>query len=165
MKLRVAAVGTGRGFLAYQRGGSHLSARHAVDGIIDEDDDDVLATVQGVNGLTRSNARQVTVTLIGEHQAVRPAALDARSQCGSTSVGSFLPVNVNIVVGKHGAAYGTYAYGLVLHSHFLYDFGNELMHYTVRAARAVVHVIVVQERRLLADDVLRLNYLISIHNS
>jgi hypothetical protein len=31
------------------------------------------------------------------------------------------------------------------------------------AARAVVHVVIVQERRLLADDILWLNYLVSIH--
>jgi hypothetical protein len=34
----------------------------------------------------------------------------------------------------------------------------------VTTARAVVHIVVVHQRRLLADDVLWLNYLISIHN-
>jgi len=39
------------------------------------------------------------------------------------------------------------------------------MYHTVRAARTVVHIVVVHQRRLLADDVLWLNYLISIHHS
>jgi len=34
----------------------------------------------------------------------------------------------------------------------------------VTTARTVVHIVVVHQRRLLADDVLWLNYLISIHN-
>jgi hypothetical protein len=37
------------------------------------------------------------------------------------------------------------------------------MHHTMATAWAVVHVIVVHQRRLLADDILGLNYLISIH--
>lgn len=43
---------------------------------------------------------------------------------------------------------------------FLYYY----MHHAVRAARTIVHVVVVHQRRLLADDILWLNYLISIHS-
>ena len=74
-----------------------------------------------------------------------------------------LPVNVNIVIGKHGATYGADTYGLVFHSHFLNDFGDELMHHTMTAARTIVHVIVIHERRLLADDILGTYYCFSIH--
>ena len=79
-------------------------------------------------------------------------------------MGSLLPVYIYIVVREDGTAYRRYTYGLVFHSHFLDDFGNELMHHTVTTAWAVVHVIVVHQRRLLADDILGLNYLISIHS-
>ena len=106
MQLRVAAVRTGRGFLTNQRRGSHLSARHAIDGVVDEDNDDVLTTVQGVDGLTGTNTSQVTVTLIGEYQTVGPAALDTCCQCGRTTMGSLLPVDIYIIVREDGTAYG-----------------------------------------------------------
>jgi hypothetical protein len=37
------------------------------------------------------------------------------------------------------------------------------MYHAVATAWAIVHVVVVHQRRLFADDVLWLNYLISIH--
>ena len=78
-------------------------------------------------------------------------------------MGSLLPVNIYIVVREDGTAYGRYAYGLVFHTHLFDDFSNELMYYAMRTARTVVHIVVVHQRRLLADDILWLNYLISIH--
>lgn len=164
MQLRITTIRTGRCLLAYQGGGSHLSTRHTVDGIVDEYDDNILATVQCVDGLAGSDTSQVTIALIGKHQSVRPTALDTCSQGWCPSMGSLLPVDVNIVIGKHGAPYGTDAYSLVLHSHFLNDLGNELVHHAMRTAWAVVHIIVVHQRRLLADNILGLYYLISIHS-
>ena len=79
-------------------------------------------------------------------------------------MGSLLPVYIYIIVREDGTAYRRYTYGLVFHTHLFDDFGNELMHHTVTTAWAVVHIVVVHQRRLLADDVLWLNYLISIHN-
>ena len=79
-------------------------------------------------------------------------------------MGSLLPVDIYIIVREDGTAYRAHAYGLVFHTHFLDDLGNELMHHTVTTTRTVVHIVVVHQRRLLADDVFRLNYLISIHN-
>ena len=79
-------------------------------------------------------------------------------------MGSFLPVDIYIIVREDSTAYRRYTYGLVFHTHLFDDFGNELMYYTMATAWAVVHIVVVHQRRLLADDVLWLNYLISIHN-
>ena len=98
MQLGITAIRTSRSLLTNQRRRSHLATRHTINGIVDEDDDDVLSTVQGVNGLTGSDTGEVTITLIGKHQTVRPAALDTRSQCGSTTVGSLLPVDIYIIV-------------------------------------------------------------------
>ena len=117
-----------------------------------------------MDGLTGTNTSQVAVTLIGEDETIRPAALDTGSQCGSTTVGSLLPVYIYIIVREDGTAYRRYTYSLVFHTHLFDDFGNEFMYYAMRTARAVVHIVVVHQRRLLADDVLWLNYLISIHN-
>ena len=163
MQLRVTTIRTGRSFLADQRRRSHLSARHAIDGVVNEDDDDVFATVQGVDGLTGSDTCQVAVALVGEDKTVGPAALDTRSQCGSTTMGSFLPVYIYLIVREDGTTYRAHTYGLLFHTHFLDDLGNELMHHTVTTAWTIVHIVVVHQRRLLADDVLWLNYLISIH--
>ena len=80
-------------------------------------------------------------------------------------MGSLLPVDIYIVVREDSAAYRRYAYSLVFHSHFFDDLGNQLMHHTVTTAGAVVHIVVVHQRRLFADDILGLNYLISIHFS
>ena len=124
MQVGLATVGAGRCLLAEQRGGGHLSARHAVDGVVDEDHRDVLATVQRVDALGGADAGHVAVALIAEHHAVGPQALHGRSHCGSTSVGGLLPVDVDILVGKHRASHGADADGLLFDAHFLNHFSN-----------------------------------------
>ena len=52
----VAAVRRGLRDLVGQAGRGHLPAGHAVDGVVDEDDGDVLATVQRMDGLGRADA-------------------------------------------------------------------------------------------------------------
>ena len=74
-------------------------------------------------------------------------------------MGGFLPVYVNVAIGKHGTTDGTDANGFFFHSHLFYDFGDEFVNHTVRTARTIVHGTVVQERGFLiyqiflADDV------------
>ena len=79
-------------------------------------------------------------------------------------MGSFLPVDINIVIGKHGTAYRADANRLLLQTHLFDDFGNELMNYAVRTTRTIVHVIVVQERWFLIYQVLRCYNLIVFHS-
>ena len=81
-----------------------------------------------------------------------------------TSRTFFLPTVPSIPLPGISSTYRRYTYGLVFHTHLFDDFGNELMYHAVATAWAVVHIVVVHQRRLLADDVLWLNYLISIHN-
>ena len=84
-----------------------------------------------MNGLTRTDTSQVTVALVGEHQAVGPHALDACGHGGCTAVGSLVPVNVDIVVCEDGATYWRHAHTFLLHTHFLYHLCYELMYHTV----------------------------------
>ena len=49
--------------------------------------------------------------------------------------------HVEIVVGKNGAADRTDENGVVLHSHFLQSFGNQLVRDAVSATRAVVRLL------------------------
>ena len=79
-------------------------------------------------------------------------------------MGSLLPVYIYIILREDSTTYRRYTYGLVFHTHLFDDFGNELMYHAVATAWAVVHIVVVHQRRLFADDVLWTNYLISIHN-
>jgi hypothetical protein len=108
-----------------------------------------------MNGLAGADTGKVAVTLIGEHKAVRPAALDASGNGGSTSVGSLLPIDVYIIIGKHGTTHRAYTDSLLLEAHLFDDFGHELVYHAMGATRAVVHVGIVEERRFLIDDVLR----------
>ena len=66
----VASVGAGDGLLADEGGGGHLSAGHAVDGVVDEEDADLLAPVGGLEGLVESDGGEVAVALVGEDDLV-----------------------------------------------------------------------------------------------
>ncbi len=74
-RLGVAAVGGRLGHLVRQARGGHLAARHAVDGVVHEDDGDVLAARGRVDRLGHADGRQVAVRLVGEHHAVGQRAL------------------------------------------------------------------------------------------
>ena len=154
MKISLSSVRTGCGLLTQQSGWSHLSTGHTIDGIVDEDDGNMLATVQGVDGLAGTDARQVAITLIGEDEAVWPQTLDTRSHSRSTAMGSLLPVDIQIAVSEDSAAHRTNAHRLILHAHLLDDLGNELMNYAMRTARAIVHRGIVHQRRLLIYQIL-----------
>ena len=150
-----APKGTRGGLLSEQSCRSHLSARHAVDGVVDKHDGDVFPSVEGVDGLRRTDAGQVAVALIGEYQSVGPQPFDGGSQCRSPAVRGLLPVDVKIAVGKHRAAHRTHPNGLFAHAHVFYHLGHELVYHSVAASRTVVHGGVVHQRRLLIDDVFR----------
>ena len=154
MKISLSSIRTGGGLLPQQGGWSHLSTRHTIDGIVDEDNGNMLATVQGVDGLAGTNARQVAIPLIGEDETVWPQTLDARSHSRCTAMGSLLPIDIQIAVSEDCAAHRTNAHRLILHAHLLDNLGNELMNYAMRTARAVVHRGIVHQRRLLIYQIL-----------
>ena len=129
-----------------------------------ENNSDIFTTVQSMDGFRRTDAGQVTVALIGEDKAVRPKALDGGSQSGCTSVGGFLPIDVQIVVDEDGAAYGRDADSFVFHAHFFDDFGNELVYHAVAASRTVVHRVVVHQRRFFVNQVFGFDDIFFCHN-
>ena len=101
-----------------------MSARHAVDGVVDENDGDMFSPVQGMYAFGRTDARQVAVALVSENQAVRPQAFDGAGHGRSTPVGGFHPIHVYVIIGKNGTAHRRDGYGLILHTHFFDDFGH-----------------------------------------
>ena len=128
VKVGLTTVGAGGCLHSHQRGGSHLAAGHAIDGVVDEDDGDVLTAVQRVDGLGGADTSQVAVALVGEDKMVGPQTLDGRGDGGCAAVGGFLPVDVNILVCEDGTAHGRYADGLLLNAHLFDNLCNELVH-------------------------------------
>ena len=102
-----AAVGSGCALLADQRGGRGLSAGHAVDGVVDEDDGDVFAAIGGVQNLRGADGRQIAVALVADDDALGPAALDGSGYRGSAAVRGLHIADVEVIVGKDRAADGT----------------------------------------------------------
>ena len=154
MQLGVASVGASSRFLSQQRCRRHLSSRHAINGVVDEDDGNVLSTVQGMYGLACPYACQVAISLISEYQPVGPQPLDCRSDSWRTSMCGLLPVDVKIAVCEDSAAHGAYANRLLLHCHLLYDLCDELVYHAMRTARAIVHGCIVHQCGLLVYQVL-----------
>ena len=136
--VHITAVGAGLGDLAGQTGGSHLAAGHAVNGVVDEDDGDVLVTGSGMDGLSHTDGSQVTVTLIGEHDVLRAAALDAGGSSGGSAVGSFDHIAVKVVVSHDCAANGSNTDGLTLDAQLVDDLRHQAMDNAVGAAGAVM---------------------------
>lgn len=76
----------GGGLLPRQRGGSHLTAGHAIRGIVDKDGGELLATIGGVNDLRCANGCKVAVALVCKDHLVRLHPLDARGHCRSPAM-------------------------------------------------------------------------------
>ena len=117
-----------------------------------------------MDGFGSTDTSQITVTLISKYQAIRPQTFDGGGQCRGTSVGSFLPVDIKIVVDKNGTTYRRDTYGFIFHSHLFDDFGNEFMYHAVTATRAVVHGIVVHQSRFFINQILGFDYFFFSHN-
>ena len=102
---QMTAQRRGGGLLAQQGGGGHLAAGHAVNGVVDEDRGDVLAAIGGMYGLRQTDGRHVPVPLIGEDDAFRPGAADARAHGAGPPVRSFHGVHVEIIVTEGRTAH------------------------------------------------------------
>ena len=161
---RDTSVRAGSGFHSQKGGRSHLSACHTVNGIVDEDDGDVLAAVQCVDGFGSTDAGKVTVALIGEYKAVGPQTLDGTGYGRSTSVSGFLTVDVKIVVHEYGTSYRADTDGFLGHAHFFDDFCHQFMHYAMAASRTVVHGVIVQQSRFLVHQILGFHYIFFCHS-
>ena len=130
----------------------------------DENNGYIFAAVQCVDGFGGTDTCQVTVSLIAEHQTVRPKALDGGGKGGSASMGGFLPINVYIVVDKYGTSHRRDANSFIFHSHFFDYLGNQFVNHAMTASRAIMHGIVVHQSRFLGNQVLRFDNIFFCHN-
>ncbi|OQC53515.1 MAG: hypothetical protein BWX55_01042 [Deltaproteobacteria bacterium ADurb.Bin022] len=65
-----------RRFLFQHRGRSHLSARHSVNGIINEYDGDIFAAIGRVKAFRDADGCQIAIALIGKYDPVGQRAFD-----------------------------------------------------------------------------------------
>ena len=108
----------GGALLADERGGRHLPARHAIDGIVHEEDGDLFAAIGGVHDFGGADRREVAVSLIGDHDLVGTGALDGGGAGGRASVGDLHIAHIEIVIGEHRAADRADEDGAVLQAEF-----------------------------------------------
>ena len=132
----------GGGLHAHQRGGGQLSAGHAIDTVVHKDHGDILTPVGGGHGLRQADGGQVAVTLIGEHQRLRVAALGAGGHGAGASVGGQQIIVGEVSHAQTAAAYADGAGALVQHIHLLQHLADELEEGAVHTAgaEAVHHV-------------------------
>ena len=135
----ISAVGRGLGDLTGQGGGGHLTAGHAVDGVVDENNGNVLVTCGSVNGLCHTDGGKVTVTLVGKYDILGICALDAGCNGGCAAVCGLNHVTVEIVICHNGAANGSDTDRVAFNSKLIHDLCDQSVHDTVRATGAVVH--------------------------
>ena len=134
----IPAVLAGSRLLPDEGRGRHLSARHAVNAVVDENDGDVFAARRRMDGFRHADGREVAVPLVDEHQPVGKASFDARRDGGSPAVGGFLHIAVEIIVGEHRAPDGGDADRLIFETEFLYALRDQPVHDAVRTAGAVM---------------------------
>jgi hypothetical protein len=82
-----------------------LPAGHAVDGVVDKEDGDVLAAVGGMDDLAHADAGEVAVALVGDDDGIVADAADGRGHRRGAAVGALDVADVEIVVGKDRAAH------------------------------------------------------------
>ena len=87
-----------------KRRGRHLAAGHAVHGVVDEEDGDVLAAIGRVQDLGRADRGQVAIALVGEHDLVRLRALQAGRHRRRAPMRGFDRIHVEVVVHQHRTA-------------------------------------------------------------
>lgn len=142
----------GGGDLTGQRRGSHLSARHPIDGVVDEDGGDEFPPVGGVDNLGSADSSQVAVALIREDHLIRADPLDTGGHRRSPSVGRLAEVHIEVLVRQYCTPYRRHADGPLSDPQFVYHFGDEPVDNPMGAARTVVGDLRRQAFRIRIDQ-------------
>ena len=136
-----ASPGRGGTVLANERGGSHLAARHSVDGVVHEEDADFFAAICGVNDFRGADGGEIAITLIADDHALRIGALDGCGNSRSAAMSGLHVAEIKIVVSEDGTADGTDENGAVLTAEIGDGFGDELVNDAVAAAGAIMGLV------------------------
>ena len=111
---------------------------HAVDGVVDEDDGELLAPVGGVDDLVGAYGGEVAVALVGEDAGAGVDALDAGGDGGGAAVRGLVHVAVEVVIRENGTSDRRDADDVVGQTELLDRLTDEPVGYAVVAAGAVV---------------------------
>jgi len=152
LSFHIAALRGGSGHLPGKRRWRHLTAGHAVVGVIDENRGDLLTPGSGCHNLAHADGSQVAVTLIGEDHAVRQSAFDASGHGWRAPVRGFHEIKGEIVIRKHRAAHRRHADGVFQLAHLFQHFRNQAVRYPMRAAGAVMRAALFKAKRALVDQ-------------
>ena len=144
--------GSGRALLPNERGWRHLSAGHAVDGVVDEEDRYVFAAIGGVHNLCGANGRQVSVTLVADDRGLGIAPFEGRGNGRCAPVRRLHVARVEVVVGKHRAAHRADHDGVFLHAQVAERFGDQLVGHAVAAAGTIVRLVLIFAVKGLEED-------------
>ena len=134
----IAPERRGGGLLALQRGGGHLAAGHAVEGVVDEDAAELFAARSGLEGVVEADRAEVAVALVGDRDGVGAGAAHACGGGRGASVRGGDVSGVPIVVGEHAAADRINEYRLVLQTHLGANLCDTLVSYAVPAPRTIM---------------------------
>ena len=129
--------------------GGHLAAGHAVNGVVDEDDGDILAAGGSVDRLGGADGGQVAVALVGEDDVIGAGALQAGSHSLGASMGGLHHIAGEVIVAHDRAAHRGHAHGLAFHTQLLQGLGHQAVDDAVGAAGTVVQGRVSEGRRFL----------------
>ena len=135
-----------------QRGGRHLTAGHAVVGVVDENRGDLFTPGSRRHNFTHPNGSQVAIALVGEDDAVRQRALNAGCHGWGAPVRGFHKVKSEVIVGKHRAADRRDADAMLQLAHFFQHFRDKAVRHPVRAAGAVMRNALFKANRALSDQ-------------
>jgi hypothetical protein len=133
-----ASIGRGGRPLAHERGGSHLSAGHSVDRVVDEHHADRDAELCGMDDLRQADRRQIAVALIADHDRFGICQLVSERHGGRAPVGRLRVAGIEVVEQKNRAADRRHHHAALLDAELHQCFGHELVRQTVPATGAVV---------------------------
>ena len=100
----------------------------------------VLAAIGRVQNLRRADGRQISIALVADHDALRPAALHSRGHRRRASMRGRDIAHVEVVIGEDPAAYRADQNRPVLNAQLVDGPGQHLVHLAVAAAGAEVRL-------------------------
>src|SRR5690606_39600036 len=120
---------------------SHLTTCHTINCIVYEYYGNILTPVCSVDCFSSTNCGKVAITLVCEYHFIRKESFCRSGNSGSATMSSFLPVNIKIVIRKYCTTNRCNSNCFLLKSKLFYNLRNYFMYYSMRTARAVVHII------------------------
>ena len=135
---RIATERRGGSLLALERSRRHLSAGHAIEGVVDEDAAKLLTTACRLECIVEADGTKVAVALIGNGDGIGTCPARAGGSGGCAPVCGGYVRSIPVVVGEHSATYGIHKNRIVLKPHLGAGFSYQLVDDSMPASGAIV---------------------------